>query len=98
MVQHLRIHSLGATEEHLLAAAIDADGNVFDAEVTDRLLGMPGSPVPLPRVDGAPLQQSLSDDLAPAQQNILDFAAANVSLCQRYNSRSISKGAGDYRH
>jgi len=78
MVQHLRIHSLGTTEEHLLAAAIDADGNVFDADVTDRLLGMPGSAVPLPRVDGAPVQQSLSDDLAPAQQNMLDFAAANV--------------------
>ncbi|MBK7953204.1 MAG: hypothetical protein IPK02_04030 [Candidatus Accumulibacter sp.] len=34
----------------------------------------------LPRVDGAPVQQSLSDDLAPAQQNILDFAAANVVI------------------
>jgi hypothetical protein len=27
-----------------------------------------------------PLQQSLSDDLAPAQQNMLDFAAANVPI------------------
>ena len=80
MVQHLRIHSLGATEEHLLAAAIDADGNVFDADVTDRLLGMPGSAVPLSRVGSAPVQQSLSDDLAPAQQNMLDFAAANVPI------------------
>ena len=80
MVQHLRIHSLGATEEHLLAAAIDADGNVFDADVTDRLLGMPGHTVPLPRVDSAPVQQPLSDDLAPAQQNMLDFAAANVPI------------------
>ena len=34
----------------------------------------------LPRVDGAPVQQSLPDDLAPAQQNILDFAAANVVI------------------
>jgi ERCC4-related helicase len=80
MVQHLRIHSLGATEEHLLAAAIDADGNVFDADATDRLLGMPGDSVPLPRVDSAPVQQSLSDDLAPVQQNMLDFAAANVPI------------------
>jgi hypothetical protein len=91
MVQHLRIHSLGATEEHLLAAAIDADGNVFDADVTDRLLGMPGSPVPLPRVDGAPLQQSPSDDLAPALQTMLDFGAANVpippALQQRINEQ-----------
>lgn len=80
MVQHLRIYSLGTTEEHLLAAAIDADGNVFDADVTDRLLGMPGHTVSLPRVDVAPVQQSLSDDLAPAQQNMLDFAAANVPI------------------
>ncbi|RIX48565.1 MAG: DEAD/DEAH box helicase [Rhodocyclales bacterium GT-UBC] len=82
MVQHLRIQSLGATEEHLLAAAIDAGGNVFDADVTDRLLGMPGHPVPLPRVDSSPVQPSLSDDLAPAQQNMLDFAAANVPIPQ----------------
>ena len=80
MVQYLRIQSLGTTEEHLLAAAIDADGNVFDADVTDRLLGMRGHTVPLPRVDSAPVQQSLSDDLAPAQQNMLDFAAANVPI------------------
>ena len=80
MVQHLRIQSLGATEEHLLAAAIDADGNVFDADVTDRLLGMPGHTVPLPRIDGAPVQQSLSDDLAMTQQKMLDFAAANVPI------------------
>lgn len=80
LVQHLRIQSLGATEEHLLAAAIDAGGNVFDADVTDRLLGMPGHTVPLPRVDSSPVQQSLSDDLSPAQQNMLDFAAANVPI------------------
>jgi superfamily II DNA or RNA helicase len=80
LVQHLRIQSLGATEEHLLAAAIDADGNVFDADVTDRLLSMPGHTVTLPRIDGAAVQQSLSDDLAPMQQNMLDFAAANVPI------------------
>ncbi len=80
MVQHLRIQSLGATEEHLLAAAIDAGGNVFDADVTDRLLGMPGHTVPLPRVDSSPVQPSLSDDLAPAQQSMLDFATANVPI------------------
>jgi hypothetical protein len=80
IVQHLRIQSLGAIEEHLLAAAIDGDGNVFDADVTDRLLGMPGSAVPLPRADGAPVQQSLLDDLAPVQPNMLDFAAANVPI------------------
>jgi hypothetical protein len=80
MVQHLQIQSLGATEEHLLAAAIDASGTAYDQDVTDRLLSMPGRAAPLPRVDSAPVQQSLSDDLAPAQQNMLDFAAANVPI------------------
>jgi superfamily II DNA or RNA helicase len=80
MVQHFQIESLGATEEHLLAAATDASGTVYDQDITDRLLSMPGRAAPLPRVDNAPIQQSLSDDLAPAQQNMLDFAAANVPI------------------
>jgi hypothetical protein len=80
MVQHLRIQSLGTTEEHLLVAAIDASGTAYDQDVTDRLLSMPGRAEALPRVDGAPVQQALSDDLAPAQQNMLDFAAANVPI------------------
>jgi hypothetical protein len=80
LVQHLRIQSLGATEEHLLAAAIDASGAPYDQDVTDRLLSMPGRAEALPRVDGAPVQQSLSDDFAPAQPNMLDFAAANVTI------------------
>jgi superfamily II DNA or RNA helicase len=80
MVQHFQIESLGATEEHLLAAATDASGTVYDQDITDRLLSMPGRAAPLPRVDNALIQQSLSDDLAPAQQNMLDFAAANVPI------------------
>lgn len=80
LVQHLRIESLGATEEHLLAAAIDASGATYDQDVTDRLLSMPGHAEALPRADGAPVQQSLSDDLSPAQLNMLDFAAANVTI------------------
>lgn len=80
MVQHLRIQSLGAVEEHLLAAAMDDSGTIHDQEVTDRLLSMPGRVEELPRADGAPYQPSLTDDLAPAQQNMLDFAAANVAV------------------
>lgn len=80
MVQHIRIQSLGTTEEHLLVAAIDASGTAYDQDVTDRLLSMPGCAEALPRVDGTPVQQALSDDLAPAQQNMLDFAAANVPI------------------
>lgn len=42
VVQKLQIHSLGTSEDHLLAAAIDSDGNVLDADITERLLGIPG--------------------------------------------------------
>jgi superfamily II DNA or RNA helicase len=80
MVQYLQIQSLGATEEHLLAAAIDASGTAYDQDITDRLLSMPGRAEALPRVDIAPLQQSLSAELSPAQQDMLDFAAANVAI------------------
>lgn len=80
IVQYLRIQSLGTTEEHLLAAAIDVSGTAYDQDVTDRLLSMPGQAEALPRVDGATVQPSLSDELAPAQLNMLDFAAANVAI------------------
>ena len=40
-VQSLQIRSLGAVEEHLLVAAVDANGNVFDEQVTERLLNLP---------------------------------------------------------
>ncbi|MDP1548357.1 MAG: SNF2-related protein [Anaerolineales bacterium] len=40
-VRSLQIRSLGEVEEHLLVAAIDAKGNVFDEQVTERLLNLP---------------------------------------------------------
>lgn len=40
-VQSLQIRSLGAIEEHLLVAAVDANGNAFDEQVTERLLNLP---------------------------------------------------------
>lgn len=40
-VQYLQIRSLGAVEEHLLVAAVDANGNVFDEQVTEKLLNLP---------------------------------------------------------
>lgn len=80
MVQHLQIQSLGATEEHLLLAALDAAGKAYDEEITDRMLGMPGKAEGLPRVDGAPVQQSFSAEMNPDQKNALDFAEANVPI------------------
>jgi ERCC4-related helicase len=40
-LQSLQIRSLGTVEEHLLIAAVDADGNAFDAQVSERLLSLP---------------------------------------------------------
>jgi superfamily II DNA or RNA helicase len=40
-VQSLQIRSLGVVEEHLLVAAVDANGNAFDEQVTERLLNLP---------------------------------------------------------
>lgn len=40
-VQSLQIRSLGAVEEHLLVAAVDANGNAFDEQVNERLLNLP---------------------------------------------------------
>ena len=69
MVQFLKIQSLGAIEEHLVAAAIDTSGSTYDQDITDRLLSMPGRAETLPRVDGN-----------AAQSDGLDFAAANVAI------------------
>jgi superfamily II DNA or RNA helicase len=40
-VQSLQIRSLGAVEEHLLVAGVDANGNAFDERVTEKLLNLP---------------------------------------------------------
>lgn len=82
LVQKLQVHSLGATEEHILAATFDATGRVHDQDVTERLLNMPGYAKALPRSHNAPSQTSLSNELATAEQSALDFAAANVALPQ----------------
>ncbi len=42
-VQSLQIRSLGAVEEHLLIAAMDADGKAYAQDVTERLLNLPCS-------------------------------------------------------
>ena len=48
-VHCLEIRSLGVVEEHLLIAACDDDGNAFDRNIAERLLGMPcKSSKPLP--------------------------------------------------
>jgi hypothetical protein len=77
-VQLVRVQSLGATEEFLLAAATAGDA-VLDADLTERLLTLPGRAEPLPRADGAPVQATLSPEMA-YEQRMLDFTAASVSI------------------
>lgn len=79
VVQRLQIHSLGATEDHLLAAASGLQSNgkatALDADVTERLLSLPGAAVALPRLAATDQKGQDSD---PAQQHGLDFAASRI--------------------
>lgn len=77
-------------EEHLLAAVIDAVGNVFDADVTDCLLGMPGSSVPLPRVDNAFRHRFRTTSPRYSRTGSIS-PPPTCRFRQRYNSRSTSK-------
>lgn len=58
-VQSFQIRSLGEVEEHLLVAAVDAAGNTFDAQVTEKLLN-------LPCASKANIETSLPEQLPPS--------------------------------
>lgn len=78
-VQLLRVRSLETTEEYLLAASM-VEAQVFDAEVTEKLLALPGYAENLPRADGAKEPAPSTSELAQTAQPPLDFAAAHVTL------------------
>jgi ERCC4-related helicase len=80
LVQKLLVHSLGTSEEHMLMAASDSDGNTHDKDTTERLLNIPGQAIALPRLHSLPEQVGLLNVLPLAEQNRLDFAAANVAV------------------
>jgi hypothetical protein len=80
LVQKLRVHSLGASEEHMLTAAIDSVGNIHGQDVTERLLNIPGHAIAVSRLHSLPQQTALPNEHTTAEQNMLDFAAANVSV------------------
>ena len=73
-VEKLRVQSLGATEEHILMAAMDADGNIHDPAVTEKLLNIPAETITLPR-----LQAAMATNAADVSDS-LDFGAAAVSV------------------
>ncbi|MDD3883520.1 MAG: SNF2-related protein [Gallionella sp.] len=78
LVQKLKVQSLGASEEHMLMAAVDRTSNIYDQDITEKLLNIPANSVLLPRLHSLPEQVSLPDVQTVAEQNMLDFAAANV--------------------
>ena len=80
-VQVLRVRSLGATEEYLLAAGAWQE-QVLDAETIEKLLALPGRAVNLPRAGAAHGSTTPIPEPALAQQPGLDFGAAHVPLPQ----------------
>ena len=78
LVQKLKVQSLGTSEEHMLMAAVDSDGKVYDQGIAEKLFNFPSHAVPLPRLHEVPEQAALPNVQPLAEQNALDFAAANV--------------------
>ncbi len=79
-VQLVRVESLGAAEEFLIAASITAD-QLLDADVTEKLLSLPGRAEALPRVNPPPQQQPAPpSEFEQQQEPPLDFGAAHVAL------------------
>jgi len=73
-VKLLRVESLGSAEEYLLVAGISKD-DLLDAEVAERLLGLPCRVEPLTRSDSG-----IDTTILRVQQPALDFAAAYIAL------------------
>lgn len=78
LVQKLKVQALGASEEHMLMAAVDSAGNIYDQGIAEKMLSIPAQAIALPRLHSLPEQAALPDVQPVAEQNMLDFAAANV--------------------
>jgi len=63
----------------MLVAGSTTD-QALDAEITEKLLALPGRAESLPRADTLPTQTALSPALAGSEQPLLDFAAAHVEI------------------
>jgi hypothetical protein len=74
-VHRLSVRALGASEEFLLLAATCGD-DVLDAELTDRLLALPGDWMALPRANDA--SGSRREVESTSAQPSLDFQSAHV--------------------
>lgn len=78
VVQLVQVQSLGAIEEFLVAGATAGD-QLLDAELTEKLLALPGRAAPLPKVDASPLAANRMQG-ATSEQTPLDFTAATVPI------------------
>jgi SNF2 family DNA or RNA helicase len=78
LVQKLKVQALGAMEEHLLLAAVDRADKIYAQDIAEKLLNIPAHAIALPRLHSLPEQAALPDVQPIAEQNMLDFAAANV--------------------
>ena len=78
-VQCIKVTALGASEEFLLLVGY-CRGKILDAEVTDRLLSVPGTFTPLPRLnEDADGERTAASSAQPPQPG-LDFAAAYLPM------------------
>jgi len=82
-VELLSVHSLGSTEEYLLAAGYVGQGlggELLDADVVEKLLTLPGHAQSIKGIAAIPQQTSLSNEFADLEQNMLDFSVAHIPV------------------
>lgn len=83
-VELLSVHSLGSTEEYLLAAGLvgqhSSSAELLDADVVEKLLTLPGYAQNIEGIAATPQQTSLSNDFSALEQNTLDFSVAHIPL------------------
>ena len=60
--------------------AVDSSDVTYDQGIVEKLLNMPAHAIALPRLHSLPEQSALPDIQPVAEQNMLDFSAANVSV------------------
>ncbi len=83
-VELLSVHSLGSTEEYLLAAGLVGQGlggdELLDADVVEKLLALPGHAKNIESVAAIPQQTTFSNDFLALEQNTLDFSVSHIPV------------------
>lgn len=83
-IELLSVHSLGSTEEYLLAGGLVGQGlsggELLDADVVEKLLTLPGHAKNIESVAAIPQQTTFSNDFLALEQNTLDFSVAHIPV------------------